>query len=333
MKRLSLLVLVVAVATAGTVSAQTSSTSKNVPCYKVTDLGPAIPGAYDLNATGTVVGQTERWNATLRGFVYVQQKISPLPALGGTTSSAQGVNNRGQIVGSASSSDGTTHPVIWQGEKTIDLGLLGGTWGIAADINDNGDVVSCIDGRVVAWIWGRPLDLAIPNASFMWPTGINNEGEISALVMFADNLNHAYLYRDSAWISIDTPGGSAFPADINERGEVCGGGGFQNGYHAFIYNGKSWTDLDPTSKWSWSTCSGLNDRGHAVGTFGTPLGDHAFVRRNAKEGMLDLNDLIQPVSGLTLVAASKINGRGQIAAYASTADGTHAVLLSRIQCK
>jgi len=322
---LSFMVLVAIVSVA---SAQANPWYENLPCYTVTDLGPAMPGAYDLNANGMVVGQTERWNATLTGFAYSKGEIVPLPTPKGGTSSAQGVNNRGQIVGAATLPNGGWYPVMWQKGQPISLGLFGGTWGIAQDINDNGDIASCIDGRVVAWIKGQPVDLAIPNASFMWPAGINNRREIAATEYPSSGAN-AFLYRDGAWHLIDTPDGNTFANDINQRGEVCGQGSFGNGGHAFIYNGTNWVDFDPTSQWVWSKCTGLNDIGHAVGAFSGPLfNSHAFLRRDATEGMLDLNSLIPPDSGLTLDTADKINDRGQITAYATMQDGTHAILLT-----
>jgi hypothetical protein len=322
-----------------TLAQQTQDQPGPPECFTITDLGPVIEGAYDLNASGTVVGQTDRWDATLRGFVYEKRKISPLLTPTGGTSSAQGVNSRGQIVGAATLPGGNWYPVMWQKGKMINLDLFGGTWGIAQGINDNGDVVSCIDGRVVAWIRGQSFDLAIPNASFMWPAGINNLRQIAA-TEWAPHSVHAFLYRGGAWNQIDVPRENNLPAgntlvsDINERGEVCGQGMFGNGTsaHAFIYDGTNWIDFDPTFQWWWSTCTGLNDLGQAVGEMGQALGRRAFLRRNAEEGMLDLNSMIPPDSGLMLYRADKINGRGQITAFASMQDGTHAILLTPMAC-
>lgn len=47
---------------------------------------------------------------------------------------------------------------------------------------------------------------------------------------------------------------------------------------------------------------------------------------------MDLNSLIPSDSGLTLDTADKINERGQITAFATTQDGTHAILLAPMVC-
>jgi hypothetical protein len=109
------LVLLVTFSLIGSTQAQQEQDQPGPPvCFTITDLGPAIEGAYDLNAKGTVVGQTDRWDATLRGFVYEKRKISPLSTPTGGTSSAQGVNSRGQIVGAATVPGGNWFPVMWQ---------------------------------------------------------------------------------------------------------------------------------------------------------------------------------------------------------------------------
>jgi probable HAF family extracellular repeat protein len=301
-------------------------------CYRSTDLGLMTSGAYDLGNTGLVVGQTERWDETLQAFSARPGHTSPLPTLGGKTSSAQGVNSVGEVVGVADLADGTSHPVVWWRGRPIDLGLQGGTWGIATDVNEFGDIVSCIDGRVVAFFGGKVRSLDLPDASFMWPTGINSQRHIVSLVQTQDGVNHAFLYRDGQWANIDTPGGSAFPSFINERDIVCGGGQFDSGYHAFLRKGDATLDLDPSAKSGWSQCEGVNDFGFAVGTFGTPSGDRAFLWRNPTEGFLDLNALAQLPTNAVLTNAHRINDLGQIAAIAAMPDGSHAILLTPMAC-
>ena len=323
MKAASILILILIATTALTAWGQ-----PNVPCYSVTDLGPATPDAINLNNGGQLVGQTERWNGNLRAFSSVAAFTIPLPTLGGPTSSAHSINNAGAIAGMAQMADGSAHPVIWWKYKPVDLGLQGGTWGIAVDINDAGDIASCIDGRLVAWIKGQVKDISIEGA-FMWPTAINARGDILSLVVTNDGVNHADLYRAGQWIELAQ---NALPTDLNDRGVVCGGRGFDTGWNGFIYDSESWIDMDPTSRWYFSTCNGLNNAGIAVGTIGTADGDHAFLWRNSEEGELDLNNMIPKNSGMTLTGAYKINDRGQIAAYASVNGTTHAVLLVPRAC-
>lgn len=304
----------------------------SMPCYKSTDLGTMVPGAYDLSNTGIVAGQTERWNTTMRAFSARNGQVSSLATLEASTSSAQGVNSVGEVVGTAQLTDGASHPVLWWRQNTIDLGLHGGTWGIASDINERGDVIGCVDGRAVAWFGGTARFLDYPDASFMWPTAINEQRHIIASINLADGQNHAFFYRDGSWTNIDPPGGSAFPASMNAQDVVCGGGAFTNGYHAFLRKGEALVDLDPTAKAGWSECAGINDGGFAVGTFGTASGDRAYLWRNMDEGFLDLNSFVSLPEGTVLTNAVRINNRGEIATMASTPDGLHAILLTPITC-
>ncbi len=75
----------------------------------------------------------------------------------------------------------------------------------------------------------------------------------------------------------------------------------------------------------------INDQGTIVGEGQTASGSfHAFLSDG--KGLADLNSLIAPIPGFTLVSATGINASGQIAAYGRFASDPsyliHEVLLS-----
>jgi probable HAF family extracellular repeat protein len=81
----------------------------------------------------------------------------------------------------------------------------------------------------------------------------------------------------------------------------------------------SLTPLGDLPEYHDSGAFGLNEAGQVVGTSDTAEGSHAFIW-DSVNGMRDLNDLIDPGLGWTLLEAADINNRGQIVGFGS--DGT-----------
>jgi len=336
------LVLLMTFSLISSTSAQQKPAHPGPPvCYSVTDLGDVYDDGYKyigLNAQGSVVGATLRWGEPIQGFEYNRGRVKRLPTLGGGSADPREINASGQIVGGSTLPNGLWHAVLWNHGKPIDLPTLGGGSSFAIGVNDHGDVagssavLSLYDYHAAAWFKGKVVNLSMDGEIGSYANGINNLGQVAGSTNYPDGTWHGFIWKDGARTELPLPGGSVNPAFINNAGTVCGGASFPTGYHAFVYDGNDLIDLDPTSQWWWGYTNGLNDGGHAVGVVGGALGAHAFLRRNADEGMLDLNSTIPPDSGLTLEAAHTINAREQITARASMPDGTHAVLLTPMAC-
>jgi probable HAF family extracellular repeat protein len=110
-------------------------------------------------------------------------------------------------------------------------------------------------------------------------------------------------------------------------------------YHAYLWtpttpNGTSGTMQD------LATLGGLNSYSYSVGAGGHVVGaseveitsddTHAFLHTSGS-GMVDLNSLIDPLSGWELLDASAINDAGQITGQGLIGGAYHAYLLTLIQ--
>ena len=100
-------------------------------------------------------------------------------------------------------------------------------------------------------------------------------------------------------------GVSTFAHGINNKGQVAGGASSSGDapVHAFVYtNGMGMKDLG-TLGGPNSRAEDINDNGQAVGAAQDPTGaTHAFLYDG--KTMIDLNALIDPASGWTLVWAT-----------------------------
>src|SRR5262245_24788108 len=237
-----------------------------------------------------------------------------------TESNGNSINASGQVSGS-SLTNGDTHyrAFLWKpatpngaSGTMYDLGTLGGTESDGSAINTNGQVA------------GSSLKTGDANyRPFLWkPTTPNG----SSGTMY----------------DLGTLGGTeSFGGAINAGGQVAGFS-YTNGhadYHAFLWtpttlNGTSGTMLD------LGTLGGLNSYSYNVGAGGQVVGasevavtsssTHAFLYTSGS-GMVDLNTLIDPLSGWVLSDAAAINDAGQITGQGLIGGQYHAYLLTPVQ--
>lgn len=358
-RRLVLVLLAVVLAThARAATAQT---------YQVTDLGDLGGGtaiAYDINASGQVVGQSRNGGGQLLGFIWLPTAafglgpgIYELETLGGTSSEANGINASGQVVGRAFvTGDTAHHAALWPTNgPVVDLGTLGGTNSQAYDINDAGEVVGWSDttgNQRHAFSWqdtngngvsdpGEMVDLGDLGGGQSIAYGINASGQIVGTSSTATFASHAF--RTTALGVIDpasdlgTLGGLSSTAyRINDVGQVAGhsqvpGNTTVQAFRTAIVNAplNPSTDGLGTLGGTRSEAWGLNASGHAVGwsTLSGSTSRRAFFAA-AGGVVVDLNTLITP--GWTLDAAFGINDGGEIVGSGSGPGGaSRAVLLRR----
>jgi probable HAF family extracellular repeat protein len=309
--------------------------------YTVTDLG-VLPGqsspesqANAINAGGQVVGSSTAGDGTIEHPVlFSNGSLTDLNPSGGD-SQAFGINGEGEIVGKA----GTAF--LYAGGSLLNLGTLpGGNTSIAYSINANGQIAG--DSSVVpdasvthAFLYqqGDMLDLGTLGGSQSNAFAINDSGQVVGLAYTASQIPHAFLYSPGGTmtdIGQVFNGAASSARAINGEGQVAGYGFVPatSTSHAFLFSGGSMTDLGVLSGFTTSKAYGINDSAVVVGELSNGSNSAAFVYSSGT--MVNLNSLIDPDSGWSLLHASSINDYGQIVGTGSIGGAQHAFLLNPI---
>jgi probable HAF family extracellular repeat protein len=136
---------------------------------------------------------------------------------------------------------------------------------------------------------------------------------------------------DGTMHDLGTLGGtSSGGSGINDSGQVTGGSDTTDTLvaHAFLYDG-TMHDLG-TLGGTFSAGSGINASGQVTGNSLNENGAfHAFLYTSGS-GMVDLNTLIDPLSGWELLHGYAINDAGQITGQGLIGDERHAFLLTPV---
>jgi probable HAF family extracellular repeat protein len=296
--------------------------------HRWSTLGGSFAWGIGINATGQVAGLSATtdddaehatlWNpSTPNGSTGT---LHDLDTLGGTYSQGTGINNSGQLTGySDLTGDEESHAILWKptspgsASGTMhDLETLGGSVSFGWDINTNGHVTgdseTTGDAATHAFLWkpttpngvsGTMHDLETLGGTDSGGSGINDQGQVTGWSLTTDDeATHAFLWTPAI------PGGiSGMMHDLETLG----------GLNSYGYN--------------------MNASGHVVGMSEVDIevssNSHAFLYTSAA-GMVDLNTLIDPLSGWELLDASDINDAGQITGQGLINDEYHAYLLTPI---
>lgn len=324
-----------------------TATGARAEVYSITDLGTlggARSYAYDVNELGQVTGWSNDGSLT-HAFTWENGVMTDLGALDWNYSEGRAINNLGVVAGT-----GSPQSLEFSSGSITDLGRLPNTSGsYAYGINDNGQIVG------TSFRTSGPN----PNRAYLYENGvmtdisgghdaqafdINNAGQVTGAIYAAEgggnSYSHAYIWDQGMMTYIDVlpTGGNRFIGmaglGINSSGQVTGWSSAGEGQdiHAFLFDGASVIDLDPLgTKYSYG--NGINDLGQVVG-----WANNVEYVNNASRAFLfdnglatDLNSLIDPLAGWTLLDAQAINNKGQITGYGINADGFgHAYLLTPI---
>jgi probable HAF family extracellular repeat protein len=259
------------------------------PMTGIHDLGPGDGIA--INDAGQVVGLAQFGQNFLPALWDSDGTVTPLPL------DPIALTQTGQVIGSVGSFP-NTRIRLWDPVSGVqDLGPLGSLGGDGYD-DDTRDA--------------------------------NGSGLVVGLSNTPDGPAHAYVWdSQNGMQDLGTlgPSGHSGAAAVNGAGQVVGGAYDNSSHlHAFLYDG-TMHDLG-TIKGVTSDAFGINDMGAVVGVAGDNFNNyHGFVYADGV--MTDLNDLIDPGSGLTIYYAWAINNGGWIAADAHDAQGhRHSLVLT-----
>jgi probable HAF family extracellular repeat protein len=276
----------------------------------ITNIG-VLPGSnnfsrgYGINDLEIIVGESDN-NASM-AFRWEDGAMSNLgtlnPAGGGGV--AHGINNRDQIVG-GSSNGLNVRPFLYEKGVMRDLGTALGTvnsFGRAWAINEHG---------VIAGVSRNASDSA--SQATLWSGGI--AGTIRNLGSLGDGnrFSEAFAVSNKGWAV-----GYSIVSGSTE--------------HAFLWReGMGMQDLG-TLGFNHSRATDVNSDGQVVGFASTfanfpSFGGAGFIWENGTA--TDLNKLIPPDSGWSLLSAEGINENGDIVGFGTFSGQTRAFLLTPI---
>lgn len=326
--------------------------------YTATALLPFTPGqgsgvATLINDPGMTCGA----RSSSVAFCYYAGRLFDLPPLPRDVYSvANGINDGGQVAGfSYAGSPDRLHPIVWNQGKASQLPIDAYS-ATAADINDAGHIIGSYNGppvppetpfAITAFLFkdGVVRDLgALSKARRTWPAAINNKGQIvgqsdvSDSPIWRSSFEHAFLYEKDAMRDLGTLGGhNSYANGVNDHGQVVGTSDVSPAdggpHHAFVYYNNVMHDLGAWPDGSSTQGKGINNRGQVVGaaeTSGPPenpaLHGRAFLW-SPDTGYHDLNAMIDPAEGWTIVYATSINDRQEIVGFGCKNDLCGPVLL------
>lgn len=326
-----------------------------IPQFSVSDLG-SLGGTYSqglaVNNSGLASGFSHLPDNVSEHAIVSQGLTLPqdLGTLGGSYSQAYSINNLNQAVGSASlSGDTFYHAFQWQGATPLsplkDLSaLVNPGYSRAFSINDNGQATgfsSTSTGTEHAVIWentGAITDLGtLDGTGNSQGVAINLSGQVAGFSTLTGNKStHAVLWTNSTKLDLGTLGGTHSAAyAINSNGEITGSAttALDAAQHAFLWQ----PNQVPPMK-DIGTLGGNFSEGYGISTVGDVVGYSTTANDAAQKaflwqlgiGLQDLNSLIDPTSGWTLLEAHAISDDGTyITGIGSFGGQHHAFLLKR----
>jgi probable HAF family extracellular repeat protein len=292
------------------------------------DTNMLLTVANDISENGFITGYGQStadspWRGAHAVFLYHPSfGYTNLGALPGYNSLSRSVNNSGQIAVTVVSParDGVFR---WNfasasGDSFYqDLGTLGAAAGehAVAHINNAGQVVGWsenVEGDLHAFRYTDGVgmkDLGTLGGFHSRAYDINEAGWVVGISRTTNQTHHAFVFRDDRGL-IDLGPGSA--AAINNRGIIAGGDDAYN-VLLFVEESSGYRRVPIRHLGGYNGVGSINDSNVIVGGTYLPVTrrEFAWVATEA-EGVVDLNDLIDPAAGWRLLYATAINNSGQI---------------------
>jgi probable HAF family extracellular repeat protein len=312
------------------------------------NLGITSANNLNINNQGVIVGTTHAFPAET-GFVWKNNKVKPLPSLGGTCTIAAAISDTQHVSGtSCVAGDAAEHATLWRQMQPIDLDTFGGTASFGGAINRFDEVAggyTLSDGSLIAFFWsnGEWQDIGTLGGSFTFTGAINDAGTLAGQSdisnipdpVFGIPPFHSFIWSTGVLTDLGQVLGSDFnsAADIDAKGKVAGTSDLAGDIvaHAYLWQAGTVRDLGtlPGDAVSWGMA--MNNLGQVVGASGQRdpnLGDgppvyvmlcpcSAVLWQNGNT--LDLNTAVP--SEWSLEWASAINDKGEILARAYSTSG------------
>jgi probable HAF family extracellular repeat protein len=236
-----------------------------------TELG--FPGAaYDVNASGQVVGYGICYFCGISAFLYSYGAVT---YLAGTDGIAYGINDSGTVVG-ADTINGSSTPFIYQNGSLTQLPFSGS----AQSINNSGQVAGYTDAGAYIYSNGNVTVLGTPSGTFSYSSsgyGINNLGQVVGWSTNAGgNLAQGFFYSNGKMNSVGflkgTYDGNNVLYAVNDSGQAVGNANNTSGSAnvALLYaNGKLFNlntlTTGPLSAYvTLTVATGINDLGQII---------------------------------------------------------------------
>ncbi len=320
--------------------------------YTITDLG-SLGGngalGYGINANGQVAGGSytsqsvqvpcppHQYGGSKKcftnpehAFLWSSGSMSDLGTLGGMNSEGRAVNLSGQVAGWSETKNGGHDAFVTSRNKLIDLGASGplvGWESQATGINDFGDVVGWwgFNPGNHAFLYSNGNNTTLPdlssyNGGESAAAGINNLLQIVGTSADANGNNHAVLWQNGQITDLGTLGGPTSSANaINNNSVIVGASATSTGGAYFLDQNGTMTEVATDS---------VGDMPTSINSSDVFVTSAAFIYSNGT--LQNLNNLIPPGSGYSLIDATGINDNGQIVAIAHySGDGIyHSLLLT-----
>jgi probable HAF family extracellular repeat protein len=249
-----------------------------------------------INASGQVAGYAQNSAGTYRAFLATNGVLTDIGDLGGGSAVAYGLNDSGQVVGSAVTADGSNHPFLYSNGVMTDLGTLGSPngnawWNSAQGVNKSGVVTGTsydAQGNFFAFSYsnGKMTQMGTLGGSWSQGYAINNRGQVAGLAYTKSGAAHAFLANCATCTlkDLDASGGdttTSWGFAINDSGVVVGQFTAGGGYHAFVYSGGKFQDLNKLipagTGWMLVEANGINASGQIGGLGTIKNAEHAYL--------------------------------------------------------
>ena len=237
---------------------------------------------------------------------------------------ALAINDRGQAVGYVIDQHGDASAVVWVNGETIPLDDMAtapvGDQSTALLINNSTDPRTIVGANDIPSGPGVSVGLD-PSFCGLGP----DIDDLLSSNSTGFSMDFARGVIPLSEVVIDTlptvRGGASIPLDIDDEGMIIGVSANADGQtRATVWEGSSATSLGtPGTEFTHSEARALGPQNSVVGTARGDGQETGFIWSSGD--MVDLNNMNDPESGLTIVAASDVTTEGEILVWAEDGDG------------